>query len=288
MYFASDIPNTAAVCIALMEEIHKQPGLNWLALIDGAFDYGQKGVSLDNEQHALYDYDGMSDLLAATPVLIKLTSGNADRLRFELATLVRHRKERPMLSFIGTGSSISAVIENFRRFVNVVTDDNQEFLLRFADTRVLPGLSQALRPIVWNAMTCVLTDWIVIDRDGKSRTMQLNSSREPLAGEFRLSAVEFAALVANSEPDAIIDVISESNPEALSEGRRSAIYDKVVASCVFAQKHKVGSFSDLVALAYLALLNDGRGLRNPKLSEMLVRMEWNNGSLINDLINFVE
>jgi hypothetical protein len=288
MYFASDSSNTTAVCTALIEKIRTQPGLNWLALVDGAFDHGKAGLSLPNERHALYDYDGMSDLLAASPFLIVLTAHDEDRLRLELATLVRHRKERPMLSFIGTSSSASSVNENFRLFANAMTEDEQEFLLRFADTRVLSGLPGALRQTYWGGMTCLLSDWTVIDRKGKPQALPLNANPTPLKGGFQLSPAEFAALVTNSEPDAVLDAIVESNPEALPEVPHAAIYARLVASCSFARRHNIRAFPDLVALAYLALLNDGKGLRNPKLSDMLLRSQWTAGSLINDLADFVD
>lgn len=288
MFFASESCNVPATCSALVEKIRKQPRLTWLALVDGAFDHGQAGCSLPNERHALYDYDGMSDLLAASPFLMALTTHDEDRLQLELAALLRHRKERPMLSFIGTSSPSSAVNEKFRLFTNAVTDDDQEFLLRFADTRVLPALPGALRPAYWDGMTCLLADWIVIDRAGKLQELPLRANRTPCKDKFRLSSAEFAALVTNGEPDAIIDVIAESNPEALPEMRRSAIYDKVADACSFAHKHKVRAFPDLVALAYLALLNDGKGLRDPKLSEMLLCSQWKSGSLIDELTGFVD
>ena len=236
----------------------------------------------------MYDYDGLSDLLAASPFLIVLSTHDEERLRGELLALFRHRKERPMLSFIATSSAVSSVTENFRLFVNALTDDNQEFLLRFADTRVLPGLPGALRQTYWDGMTCLLSDWIVVNREGQLQTLPLHANRAQLTGAFQLSPAEFAALVTNSEPDAIIDAIVENNPEALPEGQRATIYDKVAAACSFAQKHKVQAFPDLVALAYLALLNDGNGLKDPTLSDMLLRSQWAAGSLIDDLVDFVE
>jgi hypothetical protein len=271
-----------------MEEIGKQPANTWLALVDGAFDHKQAGPSLPNERHALFDCDGMSDLLAASPFLIVLTTHDESRLRFELTALLRHRKERPMLSFIGTSASVASVNEHFRLFANAVTDDDQEFLLRFADTRVLSGLPGALRQAHWDGMTCLLASWMVIDREGKLQALPLRADRVPLEAMFRLSPAEFANLVTNSEPDAVIDVIAESNPEALPDVPRAAIYGKVADACSFAHKHKVRAFPDLVALAYVALLNDGKGLKNPRLSEMLLRSQWQSGRLINELMDFVE
>ncbi|MFC0254244.1 DUF4123 domain-containing protein [Massilia consociata] len=288
MYFASNPCNTLALSRELVENIRKQPGLTWFALIDGAFDYGRQGVVLPNARDVLYDHDGMSDLLAASPFLIELTVQDEGRLGQEIATLLRHRKERPMLSFIGTCASARAVNDNFRLFANAVTEDDQVLLLRFADTRVLPGLSTALRPAYWDGMTCMLSDWITIGRDGQQRSLPLNANRAPMQGRFRLSPAEFAALLANGEPDAVLDAIAEGNPEALPALDRATIHHKVAQACSFAQQHQVRAFPDVVALAYLALLNDGKGLRDPKLSEMLLRAEWESGRLIDRLADFVE
>lgn len=211
MYFASESCDTAAVCTALIEKIRARPELQWLALVDGAFDYGRAGLSLPNERHLLYECNGMADLLAVSPYLVVLTEQHdVEQLKRELTTLVRHRKERPMLSFIGTVASASAVNENFRLFANAATEDEQEFLLRFADTRVLAGLASALQQIYWDGMTCMLSEWVFIGRDGKSQALTLRADRVPLKNHFQLSSTEFAMLVTNSEPDAIIEAIAET------------------------------------------------------------------------------
>lgn len=288
MYFASDSCNTRAVCGALMEKIRRQPGLVWLALVDGAFDHGRSGLALPNERRVLYDCDSMSDLMEASPFLLTLTVDDEPLLQRELATLVRHRKERPMLSFIGTSSTVFSVIENFRQFANAVTDDGQEFLLRFADTRVLPGLPDALRQTNWDGMTCLLSEWLLIDREGKLQELPLCAHRAPLQGRFQLSSAEFASLVTNSEPDAVIDAIAEGTSEALPEGNRATVYGTVANACRLAQRYKVHAFPDVVALAYLGLLDNGRGLRSAALTEMLASMQWEPGNLINSLVDFVE
>lgn len=288
MYFASDASHTATVCTALIEKIRAHPERNWFALVDGAFDHGRPSVSLQSEQYPLYDCDGLSDLLGVSPFLTIMTAHDETQLGMELANLVRHRKERPMLSFIGTSASASSINENFRLFANAKTDDEQEFLLRFADTRVLPRLPDALRQSYWDGMTCLLSDWIVIGRDGTPETLPLNPHRAPFKGGFHLSPDEFARLVNNGEADAVLDAIAESNPEALPEGSRAAIYNRVVASCSYAQRHTVQAFPDVVALAYLALLNDGKGLRDPKLSDMLLRSQWTTGELIKELADFID
>jgi len=288
MYFASEPCNTLAVSRELLQRIRERPELTWLALVDSAFDFGESGIALSHARHFLYDSDELSDLLAASPFLIVLTSNDEKQLRFELAALIRHRRERPMLSFIGTSSTARAVNENFQLYCNATTDDDQELILRFADTRVLPVLPDALRPAYWSGMTSLLSAWIAIDRDGLLRSLPVNEYRPQLQGRFQLSPAEFEKLVTQSEPDAVLDVIAETNLEALPEKDRAETYRKVADACFLAQKHKVNAFPDVVALAYLALLNDGKWIKSEKLSEMLSRFEWVPGQLIDRLADFIE
>lgn len=288
MYFASKPCDAPVLCRTLREQIRRHPERHWLALIDGAFDYGTSALPLPNARHALYDCDGMSDLLAASPFLITLTTDDDECLRLELDALVRHRKERPMLSFIGTTAPASDINVHFRRFANAATEDDQTFLLRFADTRVLAGLPAALHDHHWGGMTCPLSDWIVIDRCGELQELSLPAGREALTRPFQLSPAEFAALVSSGEPDAIIDAIAETNPEALDGMDRAVLYERVAETCAFAKRYKVDAFPDLVALAYLGVLNDGKGLHHPGLPQMLMRGQWKTGSLIDELADFVE
>jgi hypothetical protein len=64
----------------------------------------------------------------------------------------------------------------------------------------------------------------------------------PFEGKFQLSSAEFSTLVTNSEPDAVIDAIAESNPEALPEVHQAQFYSSVADSCSFAYKHKFARF----------------------------------------------
>jgi hypothetical protein len=288
MYFSSDSPDTPAVAAALGNIVRQKPELQWLALLDGAFDYGLSDLPLPNERHTLYDYGNMSDLLEASPFILALTVDDETRLQSELLTLLRHRKERPMLSFIGTMATAHSINENFRFFANALTDDRQEFLLRFADTRVLPGLPSALRPDYWNAMTRLMSEWIYIDRTGELQTLPLVAAALPLVGQFQLSLGEFNALLEHSVPDAIINAIADSNPEALPETVHAGLYQQVVEVCAFAKEHHVEAFPDLVALAYVGILTNGHGLQNEELSAMLKRKEWKPGNLIDELADYVD
>lgn len=288
MFLATEVCETRTVCAALVEKIRARAELNWFALVDGAFDYKGKALALPHERHHLYAFEGMSDLVEVSPYVVVLSAHDESLLSDELTTLVRHRQERPMLSFIASTASVNQVVENLRVFVKVFTDDKQEFLLRFADTRVLAGLPAALRKENYGGFTDLMAAWLFIDRTGDLVELPLLEERRVLARDFALSTTEFAALVTGSEPDAIIDVIAETNPEALPDKERANLYGQVAGACGFAKKHGVLAFPDIVALAYLAILNPGCGLKNPELSTMLLRGRWEAGRLIDELQDFVK
>lgn len=287
MYFATDSSDERNVCRALVDRIRRCSKLNWFVLVDGAFDYASECLVSATERYVLYDYGSMTDLKDASPYLIPLTPENPVLLQSELTRVVRHRKARPMLSFIGTTATACEVSKNFQKFSIASSEDNQEFLLRFADTRVLATLHSDLRREYWDGMACLFACWLIIDRKGDIHELPLNEIALPLSSKFLLSSLEFSALVSTGEPDAIIDVIADTNPEALPDCGSSILYEQIAASCAFAKEHSVHTFPDLVALAYVGILDNGAGLNDPRLRDFLMRREWKAGHLIDDLIDFV-
>lgn len=287
MYFATDTCKTKTVRTKLMDSVSENRGLNWFALIDGAFDFGKTTLGLRNERFHTYDCDGMSDFLAASPYLLPLTTGDEACLEAEISTLIRHRRERPMLSFMATNGTAGSINNNLRVLANPLTEDDQELILRFADTRVLLTLPLALRSEYWNGLVHNLTRWTVIDREGLLQELAVGEGGAPLTCPFRLSPVEFASLLSNSEPDIVIDAIVESNPEAIVNLSGSQLHKTVVRACELAKNHNVTSFPDVVALAYLGILNEGNALSDPKLSDMLSRSQWRVGCLIDELTDFL-
>jgi hypothetical protein len=286
MYFASDTCDIPHVASALTERIDQRPELTWIALVDSAFDYGSRRLMMPNPHCAVYDGEGLSALAAVSPLLIELPRNDVKRLQSDLKELLRHRKDRPMLSFIAADEAVPVVLGNLKRFANPLCADGQDLLLRFADTRVLIGLPQALSEMNWRGMTYQIVEWVLIDREGSLKCVDLPVSTKQ--GEsFRLSDTEFASLVLNGEPDAIIETIAEGNPEALSGHQRASVYKKVFASCELAREYGVNSFPDLVALAYLSFLDGGKGLKDPNLLEKLRSGAWEKGRLIEELLEIV-
>lgn len=287
MYFAVDSCNVNKIATELLVAINDMPQLNWFALVDTAFDYEQKTLIWNGPTYHIYDYDGMEDLLPISPSLLSL-SRNVNTQKIELHCLFKHRRNRPMLSFIGTTASLTALGKNFQRFTDITCHDDTELIFRFADTRVLLALPALLRPEFWETMTDSVSHWIAIDRVGKLQSLPIPKRVAFRQRKLVFSSMEFAAMLEHGEPDAVIDAIASTNPEVIPARGNGSFYNDVAQACKFAKTYDVSSFPDLVALATLAIATQNRCFEDPRLCALLVGKKWSYGKLIEKIVDFVE
>jgi hypothetical protein len=287
MYFASDKCNEHYFIEALISQVNARPNLHWMALVDGAFDFGEKPLPGFAHRHGLYDNDEMRDLVEASPFLVNLSIENTEVLQSEISSLVRHRKNRPMLSFIASEKKAPEIISGWQRLTNVTTEDGQKFLLRFADTRVTPVLAEILQPASWAALTELLDSWLYIDRSGLLAELPMKSAGIQPVLPLILSDKELSALIAHNQPDAIIAEFAERRTELLPDARHAAFYDRIERACALAKTCEVEAFPDLVALATLTCVTEEAALNNPHLIHLLKEKQYESGNLINALMTFV-
>ncbi|TCV81098.1 DUF4123 domain-containing protein [Sulfurirhabdus autotrophica] len=288
MYFANDFKTANVLIETLLIKIAERPSSQWMALVDMAFDYEGKQLRWLSESVKLYDCDEMGQFLEVSPVLLPLSSNNLAQLRKEISALYLHCKGRPMLSFIATPSTAHEVSEAWRHFLKVKTEDEQSFVLRFADTRVLPALAKSLRPKSWSGLTHRLDAWVVINRVGELEQLPFVSHESELLDKITLSAEELSSLIDQGQPDAIIDVLAEQMPDLLPVTNRAEFFQRIVEMCAFAKDFSVTAFPDYVALAILSCVTDGKALADPELKQMLEQGAWESGKLIIKLEVFVE
>ncbi len=286
MYFASDIPKAAQVAAQIVGLIGQGPALSWYALVDGAFDYRGKPLAGFDHREWTYASDEYDSLLAASPYLVALETSDSSTLLAQIVALVRHRGHRPMLSFIGSEVSAAALNQNFRQYASAATSDKDSYILRFADTRVLPSIAVNLRPTVWRGITRSIQNWAYIDRDGSVKQVAINGDHETLAGRFELSNAELAALVSAAEPDAVINALERSNPDILPEHGHAEFYDLVAEACLFAGTHGVIAFPDIVAIATYTIVSGVDALAEPRFLSLITGPSWERGNLIKAIVEF--
>src|SRR5450830_566133 len=111
-FFAQDAMSINVVLTQLNEYARLQPDLHWAALVDAAFDY----PASDEAPYTLegincYLLDEYQGLKAAAPWLMPFSPDDSDQST--LRRLLKHCKERPMLSFVASYKSAVALKEDW-------------------------------------------------------------------------------------------------------------------------------------------------------------------------------
>jgi hypothetical protein len=268
----------------IIDVVIGNPELTWGALIDTAFDYGQDKTRLDFDSVIdCYEFPELQGLNAVAPRLIALFPGYD--LRAQVVRLIRHCQGRPMLSFVGTTDSLKAVSASWRATHMVSVVDEQEMLLRFADTRILSYLPQVLTSPQWRAVCGAVSNWIYFNRFGNLVACDipdLITGPEKVA----LTKEQLEKFLDASHPDALMALIGESMCDIVPIDRPvSERYRMILDSYELAKKYVVKENSDVLALAVAAYLTKGKSNADQRLESLLQQRAWPVGSLGNAIVD---
>lgn len=287
MYFAVERTQWD-VANQLGKEISGSASLEWMALVDGAFDYGQQEVEWQQNAIPLYKRGGrLHDLSEASPYLIPLDP-HSPSLLSSLRGLLAHCSGRPMLSFIASRAVAQKLCDSWQNCLWATLDNETPYLLRFADTRVLPVLAQFLAPASWERLTDGVQRWHIVDRAGSLQSMPCGTGASPVSGRIQLSQAELGALLDATLPDTVIDVVHQNMPDLLHQQRPSALHRRARLICDLATKHDVDALPDIVALMTFELVTGCNVAEEPKIGALLSSRKWERGSLIKKLEELVE
>jgi hypothetical protein len=281
MYFAQDPIDMAAAEKFLAEAFAREPGLHWIALIDGAFDHGRGAAGVVYEGLNCYAAEHpLNDLVDTAPWLIDLNP--FDKNDRNLAKLLAHCTGRPMFSVVASRIPASLLGRRWRPLHQVHTSDSQLLLLRFADTRTLPVLSDVLEPAQWEAITAPLVHWFYPDREGTMVAAVLPdpTTAAPLTA-LHLSQAQLDAMVRACEPDAALDLLADQMSEVfapnVSHGRLHGYIKRKTFGLI--DRHGIQNWTDKVSLVAAELLTNGKLHDDKKLEELLLTKAWEPGNL---------
>lgn len=179
-YYAVNPYDVAVLQAALQAEMraHGDTG-HWMALIDTAFDHGDKPPAWLKLAWPVY-YDGkLASMQSVSPVLLVLPPERDADFEPALARLLAHCRGRPMLSFLRTEQSPQALRESWQKVLKIKTEGGQSFVLRFADTRTLPGIAAVLADGAWTCLSQTVERWLSIDREGTLQQLQVAGPDAP-------------------------------------------------------------------------------------------------------------
>ncbi|WP_426401032.1 DUF4123 domain-containing protein (plasmid) [Ralstonia sp. R-29] len=275
MYFAVDSRDPAVWVDGLLQTIDAAPDAHWFALVDGVFDYGRKPFAAPLQSFPLYGATSrLHELLPASPYLLPLDRRAGVDLGSILNALGKHCQGRPMLSFVASWQPAEHLVRLWQPCLQpMVVEDGSRYLLRFADTRVLPALPGAMNPTGWSQITAPLLHWCYVDRAGELETLWLSESHaEPATypiEQLVLPQADIDRMIDAAMPDAILDLIDRESPGSLPDTGRADGYRLVSQACALAKKYSIDSTPDTVELAAHALETNGADLREPGLLALL-------------------
>ncbi|MBU1363218.1 MAG: DUF4123 domain-containing protein [Gammaproteobacteria bacterium] len=260
---------------------------HWYALVDTAFDHEGKALRVPgNEGLALYSQGQLAALSGVSPVLHALSTSSPDQLQHQLSRLLHHCQGRPMLSFIRSKLPASDLCVSWQSLLEVETEDKERYLLRFADTRVLPELASQEK--IWNRLAADATAWWTVERDGELQDLPLPllpaRNDEPL----EIDNDCLAELLRAGEVDAMADYMGNHFPELLAVRDGYANYEILDQALALCSELGVFGTSDQYALGVAALFTEGRLLTDPETSTWLSEHSWNGKGFEDTLAEFME
>jgi Domain of unknown function (DUF4123) len=276
MYFGMDAYDESQLSTALAAQMVKSnEGGTWYVLMDTAFDYEARALHWSHAVWPLYHRDEWTQMASVSPVILELSHGDS-----------------AMLSFLQSKNTAQQLCDHWQPYLCVTAADEEEFVLRFADTRICESLPKALVPEHWVRLTAPLNEWIIVNRTGQPQRLPLSDPNAVPASSLResitLSAEEFERLLQFGQPDTLLNALHENFEEFLPQKARATTYEQMVKVCLLAQAHRIEAFPDQLALGAAVLVSDGQLLDDEKLLPWLTERDWVDGQLDAALAKFME
>lgn len=259
MYFALDPIDTAIFIPTLRQALHANhdsaaaaPAMYYLALVDSAFDHGLSPLKWTSAPVPVYSATGrLGDLSDVSPKLLLLSQPTRFEFEIEVRQLLKHCEGRPMLSFLQSQVSPEKSCEHWQQCLMLkTTDGSAPYLLRFADTRVLPALQTMPGSTLWNILTQSVSQWFIGARTGAIQRLDLakiapttlanDGSPDGDATDIELTDKDLTHLLREGQPDSVINAIAEHFPELLPERKHAIFYSHVAQVCALAQHQLCG------------------------------------------------
>jgi hypothetical protein len=267
MYFAFDPPSPtarAAMARQIQFLFSSDSGRqNYVyAMIDGAFDeiFFANDFSRCHRHRFLYENTKLANFAGASLYLAELPNTSED-LNLSLQNLIDACAGKPMWSIVVSLLSLDDLHNHFQSFLIGEYNDRLQWPIRWGDARVLPFLLKRIDSENVQILLKPLIAWLSCQRNGDLLIWE--GGRQPCneAPKFDmlpLSDSVFAQLVDDSEADAIISHIYDTQPDILSKFPASKCFEIVAQLLRCASIAGILSVPDRAHFSSLGLiLRDG-------------------------------
>ena len=197
--------------------------------------------------------DDRDQAALASPWLVSLTCDDIGRAMLE-QTLV-WAGQSACVTWLESSLSLDEFAQRLHERTKAELPDAYSVLLRFYDPRVLPELHAVLGDDSTGFFKTLGRTWVYVGRDQCVRSIKLSgeSEEDGFSPPLHLDAVQFAALLAASEVDAVMPELAREAPEgfmALPPERRAVLTRRCLA---LADDWHLQAFAHRVMVGVLAL-----------------------------------
>lgn len=278
MYFAIEPthPEWAAQVHQVLTErcvLFPDTPMHLFALVDGAFDEQLLGSHawIRQPKLSLYAQTALQGFGAAAPHLLTAPPLPAQQLPW-LQKITAACAGKPMLSVLASPLDAQALQQHLRPYLVARTPDTLEWPLRWADTRVLPALLDALEKLHRQHFMAPLLAWWSARRDGGLCQWIGDATSTVDPAEFDklpLSDAAFTALVDTAEADAVLANIYESQPDLLHRHSPAQSHASLVQHLKLASRHRIEAAPDRQHFCVLALSLKENFADHPAMATLL-------------------
>lgn len=251
-----------------------QTSLRLYALVDGAFDESFFSVRYPRTvpPHSLYADTALRALGMAAPHLMAAPDG-AHEARGWLGHLFSATNGKPMLSLIASPLSANELARHMRPYLIAMTPDTVEWPVRWGDTRVLPGLLEALSESQRDHFLAPVRRWWSAGRDGDVLRWEGAAVLPAPTGfdKLPLSDESFAALVDAAEADSVLANLHDSQPDLFLAESPAECHARVARHLELASENGIYAAPARQHFSALALILADDFTQQPDMVELLRR-----------------
>lgn len=149
-----------------------------------------------------------------SPLLVELPASQEGRHQV-IAYLLKQCNGRPMFSILASPLTFAQLAAHLVHFTQIrLPPDDQEYLLRFADTRIVPTLVEVLSPAQSSRMFGPIYFWRYLDREAKWTGIPSSDTMNIADGSLlRLTEAQLDAFERATMPDMFIAQLCQEFPE---------------------------------------------------------------------------
>lgn len=259
--------------------------LSMYALIDSSFEYVRPCAARSiwkKNAISIYENTTLDALKDASPYLLKISDVLAEASA-QMIDVLETCDGMPMVSFIASELERDVLVEIFRKFLEVKEEDEQKFVLRFADTRCLPTLNSIICEEKVFGWRDGVTHWWLPTRDGKLCSLLNHTCGQGnfnnVESFFSISKKSFDRLISDGESDAIIDAIFDQNKNLLMDKKPSEIYFLINRLLEKIEIFNIKNFSDAVVFCTAALATSECFYLQIDFNKVIASNAWEEGKL---------